>query len=116
MKKGYGGGMAMPGNMANMLKQAQRVQRQVEERQKEMEEKEFTGTAGGGAVKIVMNGKKVFKAVTIDPETLDPEDVETLEELIVLAANEAMSQIDQESEEAYGSMTGGLTGFGGLGL
>ena len=116
MKKGYGNGMGMPGTMANIMKQAQRMQRQVEEHQKEMEQKEFEGTAGGGAVKAVMDGRKDLKKITLLPEAVDPEDVETLEELIVMAVKDAAAKVDAESAEAYGSMAGGLSGFGGLGL
>ena len=116
MKKGYGGGMAIPGNMANIMKQAQRLQRQAEEKQKEMEAMEFEGTAGGGAVKVVMTGKKLLTKVTLDPETIDPEDKETLEELILLAVNDASAKVDEKSDEAYGQMGGGMPGLGGFGL
>ena len=116
MKKGYGGGMAIPGNMANIMKQAQRLQRQAEEKQKEMETMEFEGTAGGGAVKVVMTGKKLLTKVTLDPETIDPEDKETLEELILLAVNDASAKVDEKSDEAYGQMGGGMPGLGGFGL
>jgi DNA-binding YbaB/EbfC family protein len=105
---GFPGGMGIPGNMNNMLKQAQRLQRQMEEQQKAMAESEFTGTAGGGAVTIVLTGLKEMKKVTIDPEACDPDDVETLEELVMLAYKDAASKIDQKNEEA-GS---GLGGFG----
>ena len=105
---GFPGGMGIPGNMNNMLKQAQRLQRQMEEQQKAMAESEFTGTAGGGAVTIVLTGLKEMKKVTIDPEACDPDDVETLEELVMLAYKDAASKIAQKNEEA-GS---GLGGFG----
>ena len=108
---GFGGGM-MPGNMNNMLKQAQRMQRQMEEQQKELEEKEFTGTAGGGAVSITMTGKRVVTKVAIDPDTLDPEDVETLEELVMAAVNDALSKVEEESSALMGRLGGGLGGFG----
>ena len=112
MKKGYGGGMGMPGNMQNLMKQAQRMQRQMEEQQKEIEAKEFIGTAGGGAVEVTMDGKKTLTKIKIDPETLDPEDVETLEELIMLAVNDAGSKVNEANEAIYGGMAGGLGGFG----
>lgn len=112
MKKGYGNGMAMPGNMANLMKQAQRLQRKMEEQQKEIESKEFEGTAGGGAVKALFDGKRVLKKITIDPEVIDPEDRETLEELIELSVNSALSQIEEANEAAQSEM--GLPG--GLGL
>ncbi|MDO4488052.1 MAG: YbaB/EbfC family nucleoid-associated protein [Eubacteriales bacterium] len=109
MKKGgFPGGMGMPGNMNNLMKQAQRMQRQMEEKQKEMESKEFTGSAGGGAVTITMDGKKLLTKVHIDPETMDPEDTATLEELIMLAVNDASSQVDSANAEAYGMMGGGF--------
>jgi DNA-binding YbaB/EbfC family protein len=108
---GFGGGM--PGNMNNMLKQAQRMQRQMEEQQKALEEKEFTGTAGGGAVSITISGKSVVKKVTIDPDACDPEDVETLEELVMLAFNDAGAKLAEANEAAMGRL-GGLGGFGGF--
>ena len=110
---GFGGGMGMPGNMNNMLKQAQRMQRQLEEQQKELEEKEFTGTAGGGAVSITVTGKYLVKKVTIDPDACDPEDVETLEELVMLAFNDAAGKIGEANESAMGKF-GGLGDFGGF--
>ena len=98
----------MPGNMNNLMKQAQRMQRQMEEQQKELETKEFTGTAGGGAVSAVMDGKKVLTKITLDKEAIDPEDKETLEELIVLAVNDAASQVDAATSQAYGMLGGGF--------
>lgn len=105
---GFPGGMGMPGNMNNMLKQAQRLQRQMEEQQKLMAETEYTGTAGGGAVSITLTGLKEMKKVTIDPEACDPEDVETLEELVMLAYNDAAAKIEAQAE----SRGGNLGGFG----
>ena len=107
---GFPGGM-MPGNMNNMLKQAQRMQRQMEEQQKELEEKEFTGTAGGGAVSITMNGKKEVQSVKIDPDACDPEDVETLEDLVTAAINDVIGKIDGASNEAMSKFSGGFGGF-----
>ena len=94
---GYGGGMGMPGNMNNMLRQAQRLQRQMEEQQKKLAESEFTGTAGGGAVSIVLSGLREMKKVTIEPDAADPEDVETLEELIMLAYKDAIAKIEAQT-------------------
>ncbi|MEE1114436.1 MAG: YbaB/EbfC family nucleoid-associated protein [Eubacterium sp.] len=108
---GFPGGM--PGNMNNLLKQAQRMQRQMEEQQKEMEEKDFTSAAGGGAIEVTVNGKKELTKVKIDPEAVDPEDVEMLEDLIVAAVNEAMKQVDEAQASMMGKMTGGM-GMGGL--
>ena len=107
---GFPGGM--PGNMNNMLKQAQRMQRQMEEQQKELEEKEFTGTAGG-AVSITISGKKTVTKVEIDPDACDPEDVETLQDLVMLAFNDAVSKADEAGEALMGRFGSGL-GFGGF--
>ena len=106
---GFPGGM--PGNMNNLMKQAQRMQRQMEEQQKELEEKEFKGTSGGGAVSVEMNGKKAVTKVTIDPETVDPDDVETLEELIMIAVNDAISKVDEANGAVMSRLTGGFGGF-----
>ena len=108
---GFPGGM--PGNMNNMLKQAQRMQRQMEEQQKELEEKEFTGTAGGGAVSITISGKKTVTKVEIDPDACDPEDVETLQDLVMLAFNDAVSKADEAGEALMGRFSGGF-GLGGF--
>ena len=77
-KRGGFPGGGMPGNMNNLMKQAQRMQRQMEESQKELETKEFTAAAGGGAVEVTVNGKKEVTKVQIDPDAVDPEDVEML--------------------------------------
>ena len=106
---GYPGG-AMPGNMSNLMKQAQRMQRQMEEGQKELEAKEFTASAGGGAVEVTVNGKKEIVSIKLDQEIVDPEDVETLQDAIVAATNEALRQADDASAQLMGKMTGGLGG------
>lgn len=108
---GYPGG-AMPGNMNNLMKQAQRMQRQMEESQKELEEKEITAAAGGGAVEVTINGKKEIIKVKLSPEVVDPDDIEMLEDLIVAATNEAIRQIEELSQESMSKITGGLGGFG----
>ncbi len=107
---GYPGGM-MPGNMNNLMKQAQRMQRQMEEGQKELESREFTASAGGGAVEVTVSGKKEILRVKLTEEVVDPEDIEMLQDLIVAAANEAMKQADEANEALMGKMTGGLGGF-----
>jgi len=108
---GYGGGM--PGNMNNLIKQAQRMQKQLEEQQQALEEKEFTATAGGGVVEITVNGKREVKALKIDPIVVDPEDIETLQDLVVAAVNEVFRKVDEAQNEMMGKMGGGLGGFGG---
>ncbi|MCR5503704.1 MAG: YbaB/EbfC family nucleoid-associated protein [Lachnospiraceae bacterium] len=103
-----GGGMGMPGNMNNLMKQAQRMQRQMEESQKELETREFSAKAGGGAVEAVVTGGKQLKALTIQPEAVDPDDVEMLQDTIIAAVNEAMKQAEEASEAIMGKMGGGL--------
>ncbi len=102
----------MPGNMNNLMKQAQRMQRQMEENQKNLDESEFTAKAGGGAVEVIVSGKKEIKKLTLDKEVVDPDDVEMLQDLIVAALNEAFAQVDAASEAAMSKLSGGLGGFG----
>ena len=110
-KGGFPGGM--PGNMNNLMKQAQRMQRQMEENQKALEEKQFTAAAGGGAVEVTVTGKREVASVHIEPDAVDPEDVEMLEDMIVAAVNEAMRKVDEESASVMSKLTGGLGGLGG---
>ncbi len=107
-KRGGFPGGGMPGNMANLMKQAQRMQRQLEESQKELETKEFTAKAGGGAVEVTVTGKKEITKIKLSEEAVDPEDIETLEDMIMAAANEALKQADAANGELMGKMTGGL--------
>ena len=109
-KRGGFPGGAMPGNMNNLMKQAQRMQRHIEEGQKELEVKEFTASAGGGAVEVYVNGKKELINIRLAEEIVDPEDIETLQDAIVAAVNEAMRQADEASAELMGRMTGGFGG------
>ena len=111
---GFPGGM--PGNMTNLMKQAQRMQRQMEETTKELESKEYTANAGGGAVSVTVSGKKEILSVKLSPEVVDPEDIEMLEDLIVAAANEALRQREADSTEAMSRLTGGLGGALGGGF
>ena len=103
-RSGFGGGMGMPGNMNNLMKQAQRMQRQMEENKKALEEKEFKATAGGGAVEVVMTGAHEMKSITIDPDAMDPEDVETLQDMIIVAVNDVLGQINEENNKIMGGM------------
>ncbi|MCM1568975.1 MAG: YbaB/EbfC family nucleoid-associated protein [Roseburia sp.] len=109
-KRGGFPGGAMPGNMNNLMKQAQRMQRQMEEGQKELETKEFTAASGGGAVEVSVNGKKELISVSLKEEVVDPEDIEMLQDLIVAAANEALRQAEEANAELMGKMTGGFGG------
>ena len=115
MAKGYRGASPMGNaNMANMMKQAQRMQQQMMQMQQELEEKEYEATAGGGVVKAVLNGKKQLKSITIDPEAVDPEDVEMLEDMVVAAVNEALRKAEEDANASMGKLTGGMN-LGGLG-
>ena len=105
---GFPGGM--PGNMGNLMKQAQKMQRQMEEASKELEEKEVTAAAGGGAVEVTVSGKKEVTKVKIDPEAVDPDDVEMLEDLIMAATNEAFRAMESDSQAQLSKLTGGLGG------
>lgn len=106
---GFPGGM-MPGNMNNLMKQAQKMQRQMEENQKALQEKEFTASAGGGAVKVTISGKKEVTKVKLAEEVVDPEDIEMLEDLIMAATNEALRKVEEESAAVMSKLTGGLGG------
>ncbi|MCI5493051.1 MAG: YbaB/EbfC family nucleoid-associated protein [Lachnospiraceae bacterium] len=107
---GFPGGM--PGNMGNLMKQAQKMQRQMEEATKELETKEVTAAAGGGVVEVTVSGKKEITKIKIDPEAVDPDDVEMLEDLIMAACNEALRKMDEESQASMSKITGGLGGLG----
>ncbi len=107
---GFPGGM--PGNMNNLMKQAQRMQRQMEESQKELETKEFTAKAGGGAVEVT--GKKEITKVKLSEEVVDPDDIEMLEDLVMAAANEALRMAEEANAQVMNKMTGGLGLGGGL--
>lgn len=113
-KRGGFPGGGMPGNMNNLMKQAQRMQRQMEESQKELEEKEFTAKAGGGAVEVTVTGKKEITKVKLSPEVVDPDDIEMLEDLIVAAVNEAFRQLEEISASSMSKITGGIGGLGGM--
>ena len=105
LPKGMGGG---PQNMQAMLKQDQKMQENIEAKKAELEAKEYVVTSGGGMVEITMTGKHEVKAIGINPEVVDPEDVEMLEDMLVAALNEVTRQIDEEAERELDSVTGGL--------
>ena len=111
-KRGGFPGGGMPGNMNNLMKQAQKMQKQMEESQKDLETKEFTAAAGGGAVQVTVSGKKEITKVKLSQEVVDPDDVEMLEDLIMAAANEALRKMEEESAQTMSKLTGGL-GMGG---
>lgn len=104
--QGMGGG---PSNMNQMIRQAQKMQEDMAAFQAEFEEKEFKASVGGGAVEIVMSGKKEVKSVSIKPEVVDPEDVEMLQDLIAGAVNEVIATIEAESNDGMSKITGGIS-------
>ncbi|MBQ7248135.1 MAG: YbaB/EbfC family nucleoid-associated protein [Lachnospiraceae bacterium] len=110
-KGGFPGGMGGM-NMNNLMKQAQKMQQQMADTQKELETKTYTASAGGGMVTAVVNGKKQLSEVRIDPEAVDPDDVEMLQDMVVAAVNQALSDCEKDQQSAYGRVTGGLGGFG----
>ncbi len=111
MAKGFGGRPGMGGmggiNM-NMIKQAQKMQQDMMKMQQELQEKEYTAAAGGGVVTATVNGKHELKNLEIDPEAVDPDDVEMLQDLIVAAVNEAMRSADNDASSSMQKLTGGL--------
>ena len=100
----------MPGNMNNLMKQAQRMQRQMEETTAALEEKEVTAAAGGGAVEVTVSGKKEVIKVKLAPEAVDPDDIEMLEDLIMAAVNEALRKMEEMTQSEMAKITGGLGG------
>ena len=96
------------GNMQKQLAQMQAMQRQMEALQAEIEEKEVQTTAGGGAVSVTISGKKEITKLEIKPEACDPDDVEMLQDLIIVAVNEGLRQIDEISNSEMSKLTGGL--------
>jgi len=104
---GFSGGM--PNNMNNLMKQAQKMQKQMEDMQSNLDELVFEATVGGGVVKAVVNGKKELTSVSIDPD-----DVEMLEDLVVAAVNEAIRKAEEEVSGQMSKLTGGMNMPGGL--
>ncbi len=108
---GFGGGGFGGGNMQQILKQAQRMQAEMQKAQEELKESEVTGTAGGGMVEVTMMGDKTISNITIKPEAVDPNDVEMLEDLIIAAFNEAATKVDELQQELMGPLAGGMGGL-----
>ncbi len=95
-------------NIANMLKEAQKLQARMAELQAKLEQLEVEGQAGGGLVRVVLNGKGEMRKVRLDPSIVDPAEVEVLEDLLVAAAGDAKSKLEQMVQEEMGKLTGGL--------
>ena len=105
LPKGMGGG---PQNMQSMIRQAQKMQEDMEKAQAELDEKEYDFTVGGGMLTIHMNGKKEMLGIEIKPEVVDPDDIEMLQDLIVAGVNEAVSTIEKTNADAMNAITGSL--------
>jgi len=110
-KGGFQGGM---GNMNNMIKQAQKMQKDMMKVQEELELRQIEASAGGGAVTVVVTGKKELVSIAIKPEVVDPEDVEMLQDLILAAVNEAIRKAEEMVSGEMGKLTGGLGLPGGM--
>lgn len=105
LPQGMGGG---PGNMNQMIRQAQKMQEEMGRIQEELNEKEYNATSGGGMIEVVVTGKKELKSVKLKPEVVDPEDIEMLEDLVVAAVNEALRAAEEDSTSRMNSITGGI--------
>ena len=110
MAKGFPGGMGGM-NMNNLMKQAQKMQKQMMDKQEELAARTLEMTSGGGAVKVVISGKKELQELKINPDVVDPDDVEMLEDLIISAMNEAIRQVEEMYNNEMGRMTGGMGMF-----
>ena len=105
LPQGYGGG---PQNMNAMIRQAQKIQEEMETLQAELDEKQYEVNAGGGMVTVKISGKKEILNIDIKPEIVDPEDIETLSDTLVAAVNEALRKVEQTNSEAMNKLTGGM--------
>ena len=106
LPQGMGGG---PSNMHSMIKQAQKMQEDMAAKQAELEEREYDVSAGGGVINVKINGKKEIMSVNIDPDVIDPDDKETLEDLIVAAVNEAIKKVESVSADEMQKITGNMS-------
>ncbi len=105
LPKGMGGGAQ---NMQGMIKQAQKMQEDMAAKQAELDEQEFTTSTGGGAVNVVMNGKKEVISLTLKPEVVDAEDIEMLQDLVIAAVNECLRNVEEVVNTEMDKITGGL--------
>lgn len=101
-------------SMNEMLRQAQKMQEDMQTKQAELEAREYEVSAGGGAVKVKINGKREVMNIDISEEIVDPDDIETLSDIIVAAVNEAIKKVDTTTNEEMGKITGGMAGMGGM--
>lgn len=113
LPQGMGGG---PQNMQGMIKQAQKMQEQMTTLQEELDAKEYEIKAGGGVVTVTINGKKEIQKIDIAPEIVDPDDIETLSDILVAACNEAIKKVEETNASEMEKITGNLGGMGIPGL
>ena len=106
---GFGGG-----NMQQLMRQAQKMQQQMTDAQEKLDAMEYEATAGGGVVSVKVSGKREILSLTIDPQVVDPDDVEMLQDLVMAAVNEALRKGEENREKSMNSMAPGMGGFGGL--
>ncbi len=111
LPKGMGGG---PQDMNAIMRQAQKMQEDMATKQAELEEKEYEVSAGGGVVNVKINGKKEVLSIDIQPEIIDPDDKETLEDILVAAVNEAIKRVEDTNNEEMSKITGSIPGMPGL--
>lgn len=111
LPKGIGGGSQ---DMNSLMKQAQKMQDDMAALQAELEEREYDISAGGGVVNVKINGKKEILSISLEPEIIDPDDKETLEDILVAAVNEAIKRVEDTNSEEMSKITGGLPGMPGM--
>ncbi len=109
-----GGFPGFGGNINNLMKQAQKMQKEMAKLQEELEERTVEASAGGGAVTVIATGKKEIKEINIKPEVVDPDDVEMLQDLVLAAVNEALRKAEEMISTEMSKITGGLGGIPGL--
>ncbi len=111
LPKGMGGG---PQDMNSLMRQAQKMQEDMASKQEELEAREYDISAGGGVVNLKINGKKEILSISLSPEIVDPDDVETLEDILVAAVNEAIKRVEDTNSEEMSKITGGIPNMPGM--
>ena len=107
-------GMGGPQDMNSLMRQAQKMQEEMAAKQAELEEREYDISAGGGVVNVKINGKKEILSISLEPEIIDPDDIETLEDILVAAVNEAIKRVEETNNEEMSKITGSIPGMNGM--
>ncbi len=107
-------GMGGPSDMNALMRQAQKMQEDMQAKQSELEEREYEISAGGGVVNVKINGKKEILSISLEPEIIDPDDKETLEDILVAAVNEAIKRVEDTNSEEMSKITGSIPGMPGM--